>query len=728
MTILAPEEFLSSVARRGLLDIVRVRMCGKLSSFTLGGVAGGWLLLGISICHAQSRGNQVTIPTPGLASIEDCPLTLQTVPEQAGGEKAPPLEITEIHFQAPENHPDSEFIELVYTGANSLDVSGWRFDKGVKFTFPDNTILANGKPVLVVRDMEAFARAFKTPGNVLGAFDGGLKRRGESLRVVDAKDMAITDVRYATAAPWPAAISDGSVSLQRIDLDHDVDDPATWTAAAPSPGKATTVAPSKRFPLSLYQILHAPETPEPGKPTTVTAWLAPGTDEPIVQLTLHVDANGKRFEKALMVTHKKGVPRQEIRGTIGALPPGTFVRYWFTVRSPASETPRQFPSPNEQTTAYLIPTAEAPPESPLPVYQLWLEETTWQSVQDQPYADTTRWATFVHESNVYPVRVRCRGAFARGWPKKCFKVFFENSDGFRDQDRINLNSAYRDVAYVREPLAYSIYRDLGVPAPESRLVRLDVNGKFWGIFAEVEQVNEDFLNKWKLEDTELFKAVSGAHLSDQRNLKRPEAYSGHYQNGTGIENDFTSIHAFCEGLAKATDKVAFFEKHVDLEHYTNYLCTNAVIQHWDSYSKNHYIAKQSPSNQWLVIPWNVDRTLGDDWSWGFKLYDLSPFHGAREHRGPTGWNRLMDAYWKTPTLRKRYLKRLTEVLNETFTEERLFPRIDQLSAGLKELGSPDFTRWGKMGRSRSWHQSVQELKAFVKKRRAYLQKELRRLK
>lgn len=302
-------------------------MCRNSNLCALGGVASLWLLLGISVGHSQSQGNRPAIPTPGLASIQDCALKLETKPEQAGGKKATHLEITEIYFQAPKSTPISEFLELVYNGKNTLDVSGWRLDKGVRFTFPDNTILKPGRPVLVVRDATAFARAFKTDGTVLGAFDGGLKRRGERLRIVDANDKTITDVHYATAAPWPAAVADGSDSLQRIDLHRDVDDPVNWTAAEPSPGKAVDSVTPETFPLSLYQISHIPEAPFPGKPTVVTAWLAPGADNPILQLTLHVKANDERFEKSLMVKNEKGVSRQEIRGTIGALPPGTLVRY-----------------------------------------------------------------------------------------------------------------------------------------------------------------------------------------------------------------------------------------------------------------------------------------------------------------------------------------------------------------------------------------------------------------
>ena len=191
-------------------------MCRNSNLCALEGVARLWLLLGSSVGHSQYQGNRPAIPTPGLAWIQDCVLKLEIEPEQVGEKKTTHLEITEIYFQTPKSTPNSEFLERVYNGKNTLDVSGWRLDKDVKFIFTDNTIMQPGKPVLVVRDATAFARAFKTDGTVRGAFDGGLKRRGERLCIVDANDKTITDVHYATAAPWPVAVADGSDSLQRI--------------------------------------------------------------------------------------------------------------------------------------------------------------------------------------------------------------------------------------------------------------------------------------------------------------------------------------------------------------------------------------------------------------------------------------------------------------------------------------------------------------------------------
>ncbi|MFT4641704.1 MAG: hypothetical protein ACI8T1_005047 [Verrucomicrobiales bacterium] len=87
---------------------------------------------------------------------------------------------------------------------------------------------------------------------------------------------------------------------------------------------------------------------------------------------------------------------------------------------------------------------------------------------------------------------------------------------------------------------------------------------------------------------------------------------------------------------------------------------------------------------------------------------------------------MMDAYWKTPSLRRRYLNRLSEVLTETFTEKKLYPRIDQLTEILKAVGDADLKRWGEMRRTRNWQVAVKEVKSYVKNRRAFLQKELKR--
>src|SRR6185436_9237552 len=46
--------------------------------------------------------------------------------------------INEIMYHPPGDREDLQFIELFNAGKTECDLSGWRFTKGAKFTFPDD--------------------------------------------------------------------------------------------------------------------------------------------------------------------------------------------------------------------------------------------------------------------------------------------------------------------------------------------------------------------------------------------------------------------------------------------------------------------------------------------------------------------------------------------------------------------------------------------------------------
>ena len=52
-----------------------------------------------------------------------------------------------------------EFIELLNAGAEPINLTGARFDKGVTFAFPDNTVIAPGAYLVVAADRTAFETA-----------------------------------------------------------------------------------------------------------------------------------------------------------------------------------------------------------------------------------------------------------------------------------------------------------------------------------------------------------------------------------------------------------------------------------------------------------------------------------------------------------------------------------------------------------------------------------------
>ena len=343
------------------------------------------------------------------------------------------------------------------------------------------------------------------------------------------------------------------------------------------------------------------------------------------------------------------------------------------------------------------------------------------------FSDNTHPGTLVAEGQDYGyVRVRYRGEWARSWPKKPLKIFFTRDKPFQGHRSLNLNSAWRDPAFIRETFAYQIYAACGVLASRSRTVRLHVNGQFHGLYVEVEQVDEALLRRFNLDGAALFKATSDDNQADERDLGSEASFAAHYGNETDKDEGLGELRQFCHDLPRTTNTLDFFNRRVDLEKYINYVAATVLVQHWDGFNKNHYLVyDRRGSGKWFVLPWDLDRTLGDHWRGGFDAANLSLLIGTRRLPATTGWNRLQDRFFSEPVLRTRFLDRLDELLEKEFTPEKLFPVLDRLESDLGSEAVLDRRRWP--GPDEDLHNGIAGVKSFIQRRRAFLQAELKKL-
>ena len=93
------------------------------------------------------------------------------------GPVAESLRISEIHYH-PDGDPNSEFIEVVNAGTESINISWAAFTEGIHFEFPDID-LAPGQYSVVVRNQAAFEQRYGTTIPVAGEFTGNLDNLGE---------------------------------------------------------------------------------------------------------------------------------------------------------------------------------------------------------------------------------------------------------------------------------------------------------------------------------------------------------------------------------------------------------------------------------------------------------------------------------------------------------------------------------------------------------------------
>ncbi len=365
----------------------------------------------------------------------------------------------------------------------------------------------------------------------------------------------------------------------------------------------------------------------------------------------------------------------------------------------------------------------------LPVYELKMDAANLRRMESSIHSDTTYPTSFKAGDAQYPeVQIRYRGAWARFWPKKPLKIFFPKERPFEGRRVLNLNSGWRDPAYVREVLAYHVYRACGVPASRSSMAVVNVNGQFHGLYVEVEQPDKAFLKRNGLAGATLIKANSKSNRADERDLgNSTNAYRVHYEVETQKETGLRELMKFCQGLQRATDVEQFFNQQVDLDRYINYLAATTLLQHWDSYNKNHFIVYDGgKSKKWFLVPWDLDRTMGDHWNWNFEETNLSPWLGTEREPGVTGWNRMADRFFSSPALKARYVARLKQLLETEFTPDKLFPVLDAFEQQIEVVAKRDRARWP--GTDPDLKAGIQGVKNYITKRRGFLLGELARLK
>ena len=171
----------------------------------------------------------------------------------------PPLRLTEIMYHPATNPPpvtttntveDFEYIELKNTSAASLNISGYRMSGGIDFTFP-NLTLAAGQRVLVVKNPAAFSSRYNTNGLLIaGAYTGNLANEGNRLVLAGALGESIHDFRYDNK--WHPITDGFGFSLVIVDENAPLNTwelPSSWRPSgtvqgSPGLGDAVTAIPA----------------------------------------------------------------------------------------------------------------------------------------------------------------------------------------------------------------------------------------------------------------------------------------------------------------------------------------------------------------------------------------------------------------------------------------------------------------------------------------------------
>jgi hypothetical protein len=150
----------------------------------------------------------------------------------------PALRISEINYNpypppsgSPYTADDFEFIEIVNTGATTVNLQNAKLASAVDFTFP-NANVAPGQRVLVVKNLAAFSSRYNTAGlTILGQYSGTLSDSSDDVVLFDKLNQVIDKVDYNNDDPWPSRPAGSGSTLELIDTSLPAVDPTSWRAS-----------------------------------------------------------------------------------------------------------------------------------------------------------------------------------------------------------------------------------------------------------------------------------------------------------------------------------------------------------------------------------------------------------------------------------------------------------------------------------------------------------------
>jgi hypothetical protein len=369
-----------------------------------------------------------------------------------------------------------------------------------------------------------------------------------------------------------------------------------------------------------------------------------------------------------------------------------------------------------------------PPPAP-PVYRLYADPGDLEWLAGDPYRNVPIPATFVAHRQ-WAVDLRYRGDTARVMPKKSWKVEFSESDSFSGTEELNLNADYIDQTLLRSAVGYDFLARAGVPTPRHAYARLYINDGDYGLFSNVEQIDERFLDRmgWDLHGN-LYKG-DGNLEPPKWYEDNPQWWAANYGKHTNDQNGYDDIRALIN-LLNYTPDAQFPEaiaETFDVNGWLDWYAANILLGNFEMVAKNYYLYHDFSTDKWRILPWDVDLALGHNATFHSVFdYDITwdnPIDsGTLNSKKVDGrWNVLIEHMMRIPEFRYFHGRRLIEMMAGPFQTDAMSAKIDAFFTHIQPYAEADPNRWKPAGFTFPY--GPIELKQYVTQRRIWLYEHL----
>ena len=269
---------------------------------------------------------------------------------------------------------------------------------------------------------------------------------------------------------------------------------------------------------------------------------------------------------------------------------------------------------------------------------------------------------FEYQGEVWEdTRIRLRGEEAMYYPKKSFKVNFPAENRFYGRDKMNLKAQWNDPSFSREYLAFDLYLRAGLTASGTWFARLYVNNDYMGLYLDVEQVDQHFLEPHGLDEgSSVYKAGDVGCL-----LSPAEPVEEIWEKKTNEATGYYDLYNLIEWLNTTPDEL-FLEELSDYFHPVETIravAVNSLLGNKTTYYQNYYLIHDlNQTGYWRYIPWDMDNTFVYS-----ADYDEPQYYRCG-HESLSDLNALICQCWDNDAVRGFVFQHIDGLMDSLFTQ------------------------------------------------------------
>lgn len=297
-------------------------------------------------------------------------------------------------------------------------------------------------------------------------------------------------------------------------------------------------------------------------------------------------------------------------------------------------------------------------DTQLPMYQMEISEENLIILNTNVWSEEYVNMNLTLEGTYFPdAWGRYRGSSVRESDKKNYKLKLPSGELYNCRYKFNLQSGSNDGSMLIERLGYRCFDLLNLLSSQTTNIFFERNGEFIGVYLDVEQVDNYFLEGNGLSTGgNLYKSLSPLNL-----LPSYTQYQQAFIKENNEESDWYDIIDFVEWINYSTAE-EFRDEAGDWYYVDDYIDMYTVLiasADYDFADNNFYLYRNPVDWKWIIIPWDHNEGFSDSRA----AINLGTFSAQIYDK----YNYLVDKLMEDSLYRYVYCKKLERFLENEFS-------------------------------------------------------------